>query len=341
VLDLDARKQEILKAVIQAYVSEAEPVGSERVAQRLRARVSPATVRNEMAALEDLGILTHPHTSAGRITTDLGYRLYVEMLRQTPPTPQERTRLRRLLADHEERETLAGGMARALAAVTEYAALVSAPSPDRQQFKHLHLIPLGATEVMAVIVTDAGTTTGRAFDVREALEPEDLDRLSRLISQRLQGYELREITGGLLARMVDEATWQQRILEYLLQWIQACRPVGAERRVYIEGAANILKQPEFRDARAAEPVLSALEDEDVVADLLRSAPDREVWVIIGTEHRREELRGTSVVAAPYRIGDRAMGALGIVGPTRMQYGRIISLVRYLAGSVGELLSESS
>lgn len=340
-LDLDARKQEILEAVIQTYVHEAEPVGSERIAQRLRARVSPATVRNEMAALEDLGILTHPHTSAGRVPTDLGYRLYVNMLLESPPpSPQERARLRRMLADHEQRQEIAEVLARVLAAVTECAALVSAPLPERQRFKHLHFIPVSPTEVMAVIVTDAGEVQGRAFDVREGLEPEALDRLSRLISQRLQGYALHEITGGLLARMVDEAAWQQRILRELVEWVQARLPGGAERRVYIEGAANILKQPEFRDARAAGPVLTALEDEAVVTDLLRSAPDREVWVIIGTEHRREELRGTSVVAAPYRMGGHSVGALGIVGPTRMQYGRIISLVRYLAGSIGDLLGES-
>jgi len=341
VLDLDARQREILKTVVQAYVSEAEPVGSERVAQRLRQRLSPATVRNEMAALEDLGLLTHPHTSAGRIPTDLGYRLYVEMLREdAPPSAQERTRLRRLLAGGEEGQGFPGGVARALAAVTEHAALVSAPVPERPRFKHLHFMPIGATEVMAVIVTDAGTIQGRTFDVREALEPEALDRLSRLISQRLQGYELHEITGSLLARMVDEATWQQRILGQLLTWMRAAGP-AAPRRVYIEGAANILRQPEFRDARAAEPVLAALEDEDVVADLLRSAPDRDVWVVIGHEHRREELRGTSMVAAAYRVRGRAVGTLGIVGPTRMHYARIISLVRYLAESVGEFLPESS
>ncbi|MDR7451243.1 MAG: heat-inducible transcriptional repressor HrcA [Armatimonadota bacterium] len=340
-MQLDARKREILRAVVQTYVSEAEPVGSERVAHRLRERLSPATVRNEMAALEELGVLTHPHTSAGRIPTDLGYRLYVEMLREdAPPSAQERTRLRRLLADREEREGFPGGVARALAAVTEHAALVSAPAPEHQRFKHLHFLPLGATEVMAVIVTDAGTIQGRTFDVREALEPEALDRLSRVISQRLQGYELHEITGGLLARMVDEAAWQQRILEQLLAWMRAVGP-AAPRRVYIEGTANILRQPEFRDARAAEPVLAALEDDAVVADLLRSAPDRDVWVIIGREHRREELRGTSVIAAAYRVHGRAVGTLGIVGPTRMHYGRIISLVRYLAESVGELLTAPS
>ena len=341
-LDLDARKQEILKAVIHTYVHEAEPVGSERIAQRLRARVSAATIRNEMSALEELGFLMHPHTSAGRVPTDLGYRLYVDLLlREEQPSPPERTRLRRFLTEHEERERLAEAVAHALASVTEYASVVSAPAPERQLFKHLHFIPLSSTRVVAVIVTDAGMIQGRAFDVREPLEPETLDRLSRLVSHTLQGYPLQEITEDLLARLVDEAAGQQRILREILDWLQERLLAAADRRVYIEGAANILKQPEFQDARAAGPVLSALEDEDVVTDLLRATSEREVWVTIGSEHRHEELRGTSVVAAPYRMQGRPVGALGIVGPTRMQYGRAISLVRYLALSLSEILGESS
>lgn len=341
-LELDARKQEILRAVIHTYVTEAEPVGSERIVQFLRARVSPATIRSEMAALEELGVLMHPHTSAGRVPTDQGYRLYVDLLlREEQPSHRERTRLRRLLGEHEEGDRLAGAVAHALASVTDYASVVSAPLPERQLFKHLHFIPLGSTQVMAVIVTDGGGIHGRAFDARERLEPEALDRLSRVVSQALQGYALDEITEDLLARMVDEAAWQQRILLAILEWLRERLRAVAARRVYIEGAANILKQPEFRDARAAGLVLAALEDEHVVAELLAAAPERDVWVTIGREHRREELRGTSVVAAPYTMRGHVAGALGIVGPTRMRYGRAIALVRYLALSLGEILGETS
>lgn len=261
VLNLDVRKQEILKAVIHTFVYEAEPVGSERVAHRLRLRVSSATVRNEMAVLEDLGYLSHPHTSAGRVPTDRGYRLYVDLLlREDRLTPQERTELRGYLPAREERSRIAEAVARALAVVTDYASLVSAPAPEHQRFTGLHFIPLSSTQVMAVIV---------------------------------------------------------------------------------KGTANILKQPEFQDVRAAQPLLSALEQEEVLSDLLEASPDRDVWVTIGGEHRHEALRATSVVAAPYRMGGRAVGALGIVGPTRMKYGRAMSLVRYLAGTLSDILAESS
>lgn len=338
VLTLDVRKQEVLKAVIHSFIAAAEPVGSERVAHRMG--VSSATIRTEMAVLEDLGYLSHPHTSAGRVPTDRGYRLYVDLLlSEDHLSAQERTKLRSYLLPHPERDRLAELVAHALAAVTEYASLVSAPAPERQRFQGLRFLPLGPQQVMAVIVTDAGTLQGHAFEVREPLEPEALDRLSHLVTRRLQGTVLSEITDDLLARLVDEAAWQQRMLREVLRWLRTHPPAATDRRVYLEGTANILKQPEFQDARAAQPVLSALEQEEVLTDLLEAASERDVWVTIGSEHRHEALRGTSVVAALYHMRGRPVGALGIVGPTRMKYGRAISMVRYLAGALSDLLAE--
>lgn len=341
-LDLDPRKQEILDAIIEAYIHDAEPVGSERLAQRFRLRASPATIRNEMAALEEMGYLSHPHTSAGRVPTDRGYRFYVDTLQQDEPlSPQERQRVRRVLRPGDERERLPEEVARALAAITEYASVVTSPGAESQVFKHLHLIPLTTRQVLAVIVTDAGIVHGKTFTVQDALDPEALDRLSRVVSQRLQGYALVEISGELLARLVHEAAWQHRIVEELTSWLRYRLPLLADRRVHIEGTANILKQPEFQDARSARPVLSALEREEVLDDLLGAAEGRDVWVTIGREHRYEELYGISVIAAPYRLAGHPGGALGIVGPTRMKYAKVIALVRYLAGNLSELLGEPS
>lgn len=240
---LDARKQEILKTVIQAYIHTAEPVGSETVAQRLHLRVSPATVRHEMAALEEMGYLSHPHTSAGRTPTDRGYRVYVDaMLPGFDLTARERARLRRQFRGSvEEQGQAPEGIVRILATVTDYASVVAEPNPQMHVFRQ---------------------------------------------------------------------------------------------------TSNILKQPEFHDARAAQPVLSALERDEVVADLLGGATERQVWMIIGSEHRHEELRGCSLIAAAYRIGSGSSGALGIVGPIRMNYAKVISLVRYLANDVNATLGQS-
>jgi heat-inducible transcriptional repressor len=342
VVDLDPRKQEILDAIIEAYVTDAEPVGSERLAQRFRLRASPATIRNEMAALEEMGYLSHPHTSAGRVPTDRGYRVYVDALHEESPLSlQDRRRVQRALRPGEQRERLPEDVARALAAITEYASLVAAPGAESQVFQHLHLIPLTERQVLAVIVTDAGIFHGKTFVVHDPIEPEALDRLSRIVSQRLQGYALTELTGELLSRFVHEAAWQHRIVEELAAWLRHRLPRLADGRVHIEGTANILKQPEFRDARSARPVLSALEREEVLTDLLRATGGHDIWVTIGREHRYEELHGTSVVAAAYRLAGHPGGALGIVGPTRMNYLKVMALVRYLAGNLSELLGESS
>lgn len=341
-LDLDARKQEILDAIIDAYIHDAEPVGSERLAQRMHLRMSPATIRNEMATLEELGYLSHPHTSAGRVPTDRGYRFYVDSLQQNEPlSAQDRNRVRRVLHPGEQRERLPEEVARALATITEYASVVTSPGAENQVFKHLHLIPLTEHEVLAIIVTDVGVFHGKTFSTQDPLEPDALDRLSQLVSHRLHGYALTEISGELLSRFVHEAAWQHRIVEELAAWLRQRLPRLADRRIHIEGTANILKQPEFRDARSARPILSALEREEVLSDLLRATEGRDIWVTIGREHRYEELHGTAVVAAAYRLGGHPGGALGIVGPTRMKYAKVMALVRYLAVNLTELLGEPS
>ncbi len=340
--ELDPRKQEILRAVIHSHIETAEPVGSEALAHRGRLGVSSATIRNEMGALEAMGYLAQPHTSAGRIPTDRGYRVYVDsLLQEEQLSAGERLRLRRRLATALlERERVPVEVARALATVTNYASLVAQPHPEQLVFRHLHLIPLESTRVLAVIVTNAGVLRGQTLELQEPMDPEGLDRLSRTVSQRLEGVPLGEISDETLTRVVDKAAWQQRVVRQLTEWLLRQMP-AADRRIYIEGTANILTQPEFRDARAARPVLEALEHEEVIAGLLEGAPDLPVWITIGSEHRVEDLRGCSVVAAAYRVGGQPIGALGIVGPTRMHYGRVISLVRFLADSLSDALADRS
>lgn len=339
-LALDERKQDILRTVIRAYIDTAEPVGSEVLAQRSKLKVSPATIRSEMAALEAMGYLSQPHPSAGRIPTDRGYRVYVDtLLEDKELSTNERTRLRRQLVNAlEERDRLPEEVARTLATVSHYASLVAQSHPDRLVFKHLHLVPMETTRVMAVIVTNAGVLRGRMVDLREPVNAEELDQLSRAVSTRLEGYELGDITDAVLTRVLDEAAWQQRVVRQLTEWLLH-QMLAASRQVHIDGTLNILTQPEFRDARAARSVLGALEREEVLSNLLQSSADRPVWITIGNEHGIEDLRGCSVVAAAYRVGGRDVGTLGIVGPTRMQYARAISLVRYLAASLSDVLTE--
>ncbi|HEY3248336.1 MAG TPA: heat-inducible transcriptional repressor HrcA [bacterium] len=339
---LDGRKEDILRAVIEEHIQTAEPVGSETVVHRLRLSVSSATIRNEMAALEDGGYLSHPHTSAGRVPTDRGYRLYVDaVIKEVRLTAQERARVRRPVAAMTEGPgRIAEEVARTLAAVTDYASVVAPPRAGNLVFKHIHFMPFASSHVMAVIVTNAGVTEGKMLDLPEPLEPEDLDRLSQMVSRRLEGHTLGDVSDELLAEVVHEAAWEQRVVRELAGWLRRHLP-AAQRRVVTDGTANILKQPEFQDVRAAQPVLLALEREDIFADLLHHTSGQQVWITIGRENRYEALHGCSVVAATYGPTDRPAGALGIVGPTRLKYAKAIAMVRYLAQSLSDALQDTA
>jgi heat-inducible transcriptional repressor len=338
--ELEGRRREILKLVINDYILSAEPIGSEAVRERHRLGVSSATVRNEMAVLEELGYLHQPHHSAGRVPTDQGYRLYVDSLVETEQIPPaERARIRRTIAG-AELDRVIEEAARALAMVTECASLVAAPRPGRQVVRHLHLIPLGPRQALIVIVTDAGVFEGKTVEFDPPVSPEECDRLSQEISRRIAGRPLSDLTDGMLDRIIGEATLYTRVVDQIGRLLRE-RILRPSARVHAEGTANILKQPEFQDVRRAQPVLSALEREEVVAEFLTEDSDPgEVCVTIGMENRREEMRECSIVSASYRVGDRPAGVVAAIGPTRMRYGKVITLVRFLADALGEALGRA-
>ena len=336
---LEGRRREILRLVIDDYIVTAEPVGSEAARQRHGLEVSSATVRNEMAALEELGYLHQPHHSAGRVPTDQGYRVYVDSMMADEQVPHaDRLRIRRTLAATEFDQAVEQA-ARALAVATECASVVAAPKLREQVVRHFHLIPLTPQRAMAVIVTDAEVFEGKTVDFARPVSAEECDRLSQEISRRIAGRPLSDLTDRVLATVIGEAAHYQRVLDQIGSILRD-RFHRASGRIHADGQANILKQPEFQDARRAQPVLSALEQDDLMEDLL--GDDQEsaaVRVTIGAENRREEMRDCSVVAATYYVADRPAGVLGIVGPTRMRYGRVVSLVRFLADSLGTALEQ--
>jgi len=336
---LDERKRAVLCAVVEEYIRSAEPVGSEHPAVRERLGVSPATIRNTMAALEDLALLTHPHTSAGRVPTDAGYRLYVDLMLQADPLPAaERQAIRRRLErSAAEPDEVPEEAARVLALVTQYASVVASPALEHQTFRSLHLMPLGARRALAVIATNAGGFQGRVIDLLEGVGPDDLEQLSRTITQRLQGLRVADLTRDRLERAVDEASWYQRLLQEVQGWLRREVARGGAR-IVVEGARHLLREPEFHRPEAATRVLAALEEEELLAETLAGAPAEGVWIVIGSEHRREELRQCSLVVAAYRAGGQPAGYVGLVGPTRMRYRRAVAAVRYVADRLSEALA---
>src|SRR5579883_78175 len=328
-VQLEGRRREILKMVIDDYILTAEPIGSEAVRDRHRLGVSSATVRNEMAALEEMGFLRQPHTSAGRVPTDRGYRVYVDsLLEEEQVSSSERAWIRRSVAVTDPDRALERA-ARTLAEVTEYASVVAEPGPHQQVIRHLHLIPLGGRRALVVVVTDAGVFEGKMVEFAEE------------ISRRIAGWSLSDLTDRALDVVIGEAALYRRILAQISHLLRA-QILAAPARVHTEGTSNILKQPEFQDVHRARPVLSALEREEILADLLYACAgggEGRVRITIGAENRREEMRDCSVVSAPYCVGGRPAGVVAIVGPTRMRYGKVISLVRFLADTLSDVLSQ--
>ncbi len=338
-VQLDERKRSVLYAVVEAYIRSAEPVGSEHAAVREQVRVSPATIRNTMAALEEIGLLSHPHTSAGRVPTDAGYRHYVEMLPHTEPLPgADRQAIRRRLEGSAgEPSGAAHQAARVLASVTQYPSVVAAPGLRDQTFRSLHLVPLGPQRALAVIATSSGGLQGCTIELPDGVEAGQLEQLSRTISDNLQGCRIAELTRRRLEQAVGEATWQHRMFEHIEAWLRREGARGTRVRIRIEGASHLLREPEFRSPEAATQLLEVLEEESVLADALTAMPEQGVRISIGAENQHEELHSCSLVMAAYRVGRQSAGTVGIVGPTRMRYRQAVTAVRYVADRLSEAL----
>jgi heat-inducible transcriptional repressor len=340
---LDARKGRLLAAIIQEYIHSAEPVASDAVLRRADLGVSSATIRHEMAALEEMGFLSQPHTSAGRVPTDRAYRFYVDsLLAEERLTPEERQRLRRQIHSlAEEAERLIEGAARALAEEVHYPSVIATVRPQEQVFRHLHFIPRDAHRVQGLIVTDTGVFEGQPVEFPEPVDPDALDRLSRWISGALGGLTLAEITRERLEAVVGQAAYSDRLFNYLRRWIERELRRAAAGKVVVEGTSHLLAQPEFRHLEIISPILSTLDHADALAELMRPIPGRAAWVTIGSEFASAAMAECSLVAATYSVGTRTMGTLAILGPRRMRYERALPVVRFLAQNLSEALTHLS
>ena len=338
-VELDERKRAILCAVVEEYTRSAEPVGSEHPLVRDRLRVSPATIRSAMAGLEEMGLLTHPHTSAGRVPTDRGYRTYVDMLLDGEPlSSPDRQTIRRKIDDvAAEPAGAAGQAARVLASVTQYPSVVTSPGLQNQIFRSLHLVPFGARKVLAVIATNSGTLQGRALDLPDDVESEDLERLSGEITRRLRGTRVADLTHSRLEQEIGDAAWHHLVLEELKAWLRREGARSVSGSIHVEGTRHLLREPEFRRPEMATQVLDLLEEATALAEVLAGAPRQGLWISIGAENRCEELQACSLIMAAFECGDQTVGTVGIVGPTRMRYRQALTAVRYVADRLSQVL----
>lgn len=340
---MDPRKMRILQAITDDYITTAEPVGSRTIARKYGLGVSPATIRNEMSDLEELGYLEQPHTSAGRVPSDKGYRFYVDFLMDPAEISQEvRDWLREeVAARHRAMEQMIHRAARLLSVLTHYTSVVMAPRTSKTVVRRLHLTPLDETNVLAVVVTEPGFVENHVIELPTPLDEPAVEDLEERLNQLLVGKSLSEMTQGLLSSVRDELH-SKRLYDETVELLMKSLSSGDEERVYFDGTLHLFEQPEFRDVERAKALLGFLEHEDALSSMLSELSRRSgTQVTIGQEHPRAEMHECSMVTATYRVGQTVVGTVGVLGPTRMDYAKVVSAVGALADSLSEVLTQMS
>ena len=330
---MDDRKREVLRAVVDDYVATAEPVASKSLARRYPFGVSSATIRGEMADLEADGYLLQRHTSAGRIPSDKGDRFYVDrLMAAAPPSVDERAQMAAILArGGAEAQWLLRELTQLLAAATHYATLsLGTPGSGSVRLRQLTTVAVAPRRALLVLVTDRDTVVHRTVDVPENLSPADLEALVAALSRSLAGLALGAVGRTVWQEVYDRTAPFRAVADGILGLIEEGGADDAER-VHLGGAARLLGQPEFQDAERIRSLLDFLEGAEAVESILSEAASVEgVRVRIGQENQVEALQEMSMVTASVRRGDRVVGYLAVLGPTRMPYGRILGIMEALA-----------
>ncbi|MDQ7794074.1 MAG: heat-inducible transcriptional repressor HrcA [bacterium] len=335
---MDARKQRILRLLVEDYIETAHPVGSRAIARKHGLGVSPATVRNEMADLEEMGMVEQPHTSAGRVPSSRGYRYYVDNLMAVGlPGRVELESVREVYRDRSTPvRVLIRRTADLLSEVTQYTSLVVGPGLERASFRRLEILPVNGNRLLVVLLTGDGTVQTRLLDRPENVSPEYLERMVIVLNSGLSGLDMEVVAGRGLDRLRQDFPRGITVLECLRGMIEAGE-AGDDEGLCLGGAANMLRQPEFRDVDKVETLFSILEQGRAIRELLAelSLDPGDVVVTIGEENRYPEMRDCSLVTAACYVGGRLSGRIAILGPRRMRYSRVVGLV----ATVRELLGQ--
>ncbi|MEV5318269.1 heat-inducible transcriptional repressor HrcA [Streptomyces sp. NPDC052687] len=337
---LSERRLQVLRAIVQDYVGTEEPVGSKALTERHNLGVSPATVRNDMAALEDEGYIAQPHTSAGRIPTDKGYRLFVDKLAEVKPlTAPERRAIQNFLDGAVDLDDVVARTVRLLAQLTRQVAVVQYPSLTRSTVRHVELLSMAPARVMLVLITDTGRVEQRMIDCPAPFGETSLADLRARLNSRVAGRRFTDVP-QLVQDLPEGFEPEDRgTVQTVLSTLLETLVERTEERLMIGGTANLTRfGHDF--PLTIRPVLEALEEQVVLLKLLGEAKDSGMTVRIGHENAHEGLNSTSVVSVGYGSGGEAVAKLGVVGPTRMDYPGTMGAVRAVARYVGQILAES-
>lgn len=339
--NLNERAKKILEAVVQDYIMTAEPVGSRSISKRYNLDLSPATIRNVMADLEEIGLLTQPHASAGRIPTETGLRFYVDAILEVRDLADGEMRTINLEFARRSPEAaqVLKQSSRILSSVSRHIGIVSVPRFSRVVLKQLEFVKLERRLALVILVGRSGLIQNRIIEVEEDLRQEDLDRFNRYLNDFLEGLTISEIKARIVEEMRNEKNQFDELVSRALNLTQkAFENDSAEDDLFIEGQSNIFNYPEFTDLEAIKNIFSAFEDKSILVKLLdQTLGASGVQIFIGSETQLAQMEGCSLVAARYSRGSIPLGTLGVIGPTRLNYSRIIPVVDYTAKLVSRIL----
>ncbi|HIS03732.1 MAG TPA: heat-inducible transcription repressor HrcA [Candidatus Pullichristensenella avicola] len=340
-MGLDERKFLILQAIIDDYITTAMPVGSRTISRKAGVGFSPATIRNEMSDLEELGYLAQPHTSAGRVPSYKAYRLYVDKLLKAGQLSKEE---RQKIAQHmqtrsKQVETVIRRAARVLSDATKYTSVVVAPHIGSLRIRHVQIVPVSSGTAMLIIVTSAGIVKDAIISIPEGLSADHLYGISRMLTEHLAGQPIESVR-QIFAEIIRGMGNERKLLAETMQVIEENIAAVDDRDVYVGGSANLLNYPEYSDVDKAKNFLAVLESRDTLRKVMGEGGDMEITIRIGPENGVPELADCSVLTASYRMGDQSTGTLGIIGPTRMNYGRVVTVLGFMGRAISQLLSDN-
>jgi len=339
-IKLTGREEQILAAVIDHYVQSAEPVGSRVIAQRYQLGLSPATIRNTMQDLEERGLLKQPHTSAGRVPTDLGYRYYVDrLLRPEPLTRSETNKIKKEVAhDSAALSEILNQTSKVLASVTNQLGVTVSPAFDKGVLTHIDLAQVASNRVLVIIAVKSGLARTLLLEVDTHIEPSKLDETRRVLNERLAGLTLGEIRKTAAERLRD-VPGEPRLIKMFLESSDRLVTTSEGGDIHLGGTANIMVHPEFRDIAILSNLMHVIEDRtDLLEWVAAKNPGEGIVITIGQEFDAIDLSQCSMVSSTYSAG-RVKGTIGVLGPTRMPYSKLVSVVDYTAKLLTDLLKE--
>ena len=341
--ELDERKQKILKAIIQTYLETGEPVGSRTISKYTDLNLSSATIRNEMSDLEDMGYILQPHTSAGRIPSDKGYRLYVDALMKEKE--EEVSEIKELMIQKTDRmEKVLKQVVKILASNTNYATMITGPSYHHTKVKFIQLSRVSVDQLLAVIVVEGNVIKNTMLHVEQAPDEETMLKLNILLNTHLNGKTLDEINLGMIANMKQQAGIHSVMVGEIIDAVAEAIQADEDLQIYTSGTNNILKYPELADKEKAGELITAFEEKkalnQIVQETLADENSTGIQVYIGNESPVQTMRDCSVVTATYELGEGMKGTVGIIGPKRMDYDKVVGILKNLMNQLETLYKKT-